>query len=213
MSLVRAAQEGDDLAFSELVRAYQDIAVAYATVVLRDYHLAEDAAQEAFVEAYRALPSLRQPAAFARWLRTLVRKHCDRMTRRKRHRTTGLEAALAAGSPDPSPHETLEARETRASLREAIAALSDAERAVVLLYYMGERSHAEIAAFLRVTPNAVKTRLYSARRRLREHMEPIEKRLDAARPSGDPAFAERVRRMIRPEALTRSAPLQWSPGM
>jgi RNA polymerase sigma-70 factor (ECF subfamily) len=47
-ALVRAAQAGDELAFAELVRSYQDVAVAYATSVLRDYHLAEDAAQEAF---------------------------------------------------------------------------------------------------------------------------------------------------------------------
>jgi len=61
-SLVRAAQAGNDLAFAELVRTYQDIAVAYATSILKDYHLAEDAAQEAFVEAYRTLASLREPA-------------------------------------------------------------------------------------------------------------------------------------------------------
>jgi RNA polymerase sigma factor (sigma-70 family) len=84
VSLVRAAQTGDDLAFTELVRAYQDIAVAYATSILRDYQLAEDAAQEAFVEAYRELASLREPAAFAAWFRTIIFKHCDRMTRRKR---------------------------------------------------------------------------------------------------------------------------------
>ena len=65
-SLVRAAQAGDALSFAELVRAYQDMAVAYATSILRDYHLAEDAAQEAFVEVYRELASLREPAAFAR---------------------------------------------------------------------------------------------------------------------------------------------------
>jgi DNA-directed RNA polymerase specialized sigma24 family protein len=64
-SLVRAARAGDDFAFAELVRAYQDIAVAYATAILGDYHLAEDAAQEAFVEAYRELSALREPAAFA----------------------------------------------------------------------------------------------------------------------------------------------------
>ncbi|HSL71756.1 MAG TPA: sigma factor, partial [Longimicrobiales bacterium] len=81
--LVRSAQAGDDRAFAELVRSYQDIAVAYATSILRDYQLGEDAAQGAFVDAYRALPSLRDPAAFAGWLRTIVFKHCDRITRRK----------------------------------------------------------------------------------------------------------------------------------
>jgi RNA polymerase sigma-70 factor, ECF subfamily len=57
-ALVRAAQQGDEFAFTELVRAYQNIAVAYATSILGDYHLAEDAAQEAFVEAHRELPNL-----------------------------------------------------------------------------------------------------------------------------------------------------------
>ena len=82
--LVRSAQAGDELAFAELVRSHQDRAVAYATAILGDYHLAEDAAQEAFVDAYRELRSLREPAAFGGWLRTLVFKHCDRLTRGKR---------------------------------------------------------------------------------------------------------------------------------
>ena len=56
--LVRSAQAGDELAFAELVRSHQDRAVAYATAILGDYHLAEDAAQEAFVDAYRELRSL-----------------------------------------------------------------------------------------------------------------------------------------------------------
>jgi len=212
-SLVRAAQAGDDLAFAELVRAYQDIAVAYATAILRDYHLAEDAAQEAFVEAYRELSALREPAAFAAWFRTIIFKHCDRMTRRKRHPVATLDAALEVASPEPSPHEILELQETRASVWKAIAALSEAERAVVLLYYMGEQSQAVIAEFLSITANAVKTRLYSARKRLRKHMERVEESLNAARPSGDSRFADKVQRMIRPEALKKNDLLYWSPGI
>jgi RNA polymerase sigma factor (sigma-70 family) len=211
--LVHAAQACNDFAFAELVRAYQDIAVAYATSILGDYHLAEDAAQEAFVEAHRELANLREPAAFAAWFRTIVFKHCDRLTRRKRHLLTGLEAALEVASPEPSPHEALESRATQKSVREAIAALSDTERQVVLLYYMGEHSTAAIAAFLEITINAVKTRLYSARRRLRKHMGHIEENLNAARPSSDPKFAEKVQRMIQPEALKKKEPLTWSPGM
>jgi RNA polymerase sigma factor (sigma-70 family) len=196
-----------------LVRAYQDIAVAYATSILGDFHLAEDAAQEAFVEAYRELKSLREPAAFGAWFRTIIFKHCDRMTRRKRHPLTGLEAALEVASSEPSPHEILETREIEASVREAIAALSEAERQVVLLYYMGDHSHATIAKFLEITPNTVKTRLYSARQRLRKHIGQIEKNLQTARPSSDPKFAEKVQRMIQPEALKKNEPLTWSAGM
>jgi RNA polymerase sigma factor (sigma-70 family) len=212
-SLVCAAQTGDDLAFAELVCAYQDMAVAYATSILGDYHLAEDAAQEAFVEAHRALPDLREPIAFAAWFRKIIFKHCDRLTRRKQPPFAGLEDALEVASPEPSAQETLESRSFQQSVRAAIAALSEAERQVVLLYYMGEHSTAAIAAFLEITINAVKTRLYGARKRLRQQMGDIEKNLQAARPSGDRKFAEKVQRMIQPEALKKNERLYWSPGI
>jgi len=211
--LVSRARVGDELAFAELVRSHQDRAVAYATAILGDYHLAEDAAQEAFVDAYRELGSLREPAAFGSWFRRIVFKHCDRLTRGKRPALSGLESALDIASPGLSPLEALETGETHAALRNAIAALSQAEQQAVLLFYMGECSHAEIAAFLGVTSNAVKTRLYSARKRLRRHMDDIEKRLKGARPSGDSSFADRVARMIQPEALKQKKPWLWSPGI
>jgi RNA polymerase sigma factor (sigma-70 family) len=154
--LVSSAQAGDEQAFAELVHLHQNRAVAYATAILGDYHVAQDAAQEAFVDAYRELRSLREPAAFGRWLRTTVFKHCDRLTRRKRLPTSGLESALDVASAGPSPHEAFEAREGRAALREAIATLSAAQQQAVLLFYMGECSHAEIAAFLGVTSNTAK---------------------------------------------------------
>ncbi|MBZ5535729.1 MAG: sigma-70 family RNA polymerase sigma factor [Acidobacteriia bacterium] len=200
MSLVRAAQAGDDLAFAELVRSYQNMAVAYANSILGDYHLAEDASQEAFVDAYRELSSLREPAAFAAWFRTILFKHCDRLTRRKRHPITGLNAAFEVASPHPSPHETLESQDAQTLVRDAVSTLSDSERAVVLLYYMSEHSHATIAEFLGVTSNTVKTRLYSARQRLRKHMRYLEEDFEAARPSSNPRFAGRV--------LSATLPLQ-----
>ncbi len=116
-------------------------------------------------------------------------------------------------SPEPSPHEILESREIAALVREAIASLSEPERQVVLLYYMGDHSQADIAKFLEITPNTVKTRLYSARQRLRKQMAQVEKNLQTARPSRDPKFAEKVQRMIQPEALKKNEPLTWSPGM
>jgi len=213
VALVRAAQTGDERAFAALVAAFQDVAVAYATSLVRDYHLAEDATQEAFVDAYRALASLREPAAFPSWFRRIVFKHCDRITRRKEHALAPLAVALEVASTGPSALDTLEVRETQHALSTAIATLSDAEQRAVLLFYMGDQSLASIADFLGVTANAVKTRLYSARRRLRAHMSDIEKRLDAARPSSDDRFAAAVSRMIQPDALKQQRPWEWSPGI
>lgn len=212
-TLVKAAQAGDTEAFTGLVRAAQDISVAYATSLLHDYHLAQDAAQEAFVEAYLELPRLREPLAFSAWLRTVVFKHCDRITRRKQHQARGLDAAREVVSAALSPQELLERRELQAQVQQAIAALPNAQRQVVLLFYMGEHSTAAIAEFLEVTPNTVKTRLYAARKKLKTIMEALDQDLGAARPSSSHAFTQKVQRMIQPEELKKREPLKWSAGM
>src|SRR5262245_51681976 len=71
-------------AFAEIVRRYQDLVYGYAFSRLRDRALAEDAAQETFLAAYRALPRLADPEALPGWLRRLARTHALRQTRRAR---------------------------------------------------------------------------------------------------------------------------------
>ena len=71
-TLVLDAQTGNLDAFNNLVRRFQDMAVGYAYAILRDFQFAEDAAQEAFISAWLFLDSLREPKAFAGWLRRLV---------------------------------------------------------------------------------------------------------------------------------------------
>lgn len=81
--LVRRTRDGDADAYAEIVRRFQDMAVGYAYALLSDFQLAEDAAQEAFLEAYRQLYTWREPAAFPGWFRRIVFKQCDRITRRR----------------------------------------------------------------------------------------------------------------------------------
>jgi DNA-directed RNA polymerase specialized sigma24 family protein len=109
-NLVRSAQRGDDRSFAVLVSEYQALAVAYAASLIGDYHLGEDAAQEAFVDMHRSLASLRDPRAFLGWFRTIVFKHADRITRRKRHPIAPADAADAVASSQPSLARTLEAQ-------------------------------------------------------------------------------------------------------
>src|SRR5579862_2325820 len=200
VSLVRRAQSGDGAAFNRIVCRYQDMAVGYARALLGRFDLAEDAAQEAFLEVYRHLPELQEPDKFAAWLRKILFKHCDRMTRRIRVLTVSLEAAADVASTS-SPYAEVERRHTRVAVQAVIQTLPDAERTVVVLYYIADYSQREIAAFLGITPNAVKTRLYSARKRLQERMIPmVQDDLNDQRPSRDSRFAERV--------LTSALPLQ-----
>ena len=94
IAVVERAQSGDLAAFAELVVAFQDLAVGTAFGWLREIELARDATQEAFLDAHLHLRELREPAAFPAWLRTLVVKHCDRVTRRPRAALTPLESAF-----------------------------------------------------------------------------------------------------------------------
>ena len=190
--LVVRAQAGDLDAYAALVRRFQDMAVGYSFARLGDFHLAEDAAQEAFLSAFRDLAQLRDPAAFPGWFRTVVFKQCDRLIRRKQVPTVPLEVAagLAAGR---DPAETVERRALQEQVAAAIRMLPEHQRMVVMLFYMGDYSHAEIAAFLGMPVATVRTRLHAARKRLHQRMlTMIQDNLREQRPSRDDGFAERL---------------------
>lgn len=196
-ALVARAQRGDADAFCALVAAHQDMAIAYAAAILGDFHLGQDAAQDAFIEAYQRLPLLRNPGVFRHWLKLLVRKHCDRETRGKGwdRIVPGLPEEHA-GAADPIERLLLD--DDRRRVQEAVNTLSEEHRQVVLLFYMGTHSHAEIAEFLGVPAKTVKSRLHAARTQLKRRMLAMaEDVFDTLRPSKDEAFQERVRALIQ----------------
>ena len=92
-SLLTLATAGNSEAYDRIVARFRDMAYSYAYAILRDFGLAEDATQEAFLQAFQDLPRLREPGAFPGWLRRIVFKECDRLTRRKRLPTVPLEEA------------------------------------------------------------------------------------------------------------------------
>ena len=198
--LVLKAQKGDPAAFGDLVRRFQDMAVGYAYTILNDWHLAEDAAQEAFIEAHRVLAQLQEPLAFPTWLRRIVFKQCDRLTRKKQVPTVELtvEAIVTDGD---DPNHVVEGMEMQEQISNAIQALPTEERAVLTLFYLSSYSHKEIAAFLELPLATVNNRLRSARKhlmkRLQERMmEMVTENLQTQRPSRNDEFAERVLNFI-----------------
>ena len=93
------AKAGNLDGFASLVERFQDMAVGYSYSILGDFHLAEDAAQEAFLEAYPNLHKVYGPEAFPSWFKRIVFKHCDRVLRRKTLAAAQLEDAdQVAGS-------------------------------------------------------------------------------------------------------------------
>jgi len=190
---VSEVQAGDDARFSELVESFQDMAVGYAYSILGDFQLAEDAAQEAFLDSYRHIRDLREPLAFPSWLRRIVFKHCDRRTRRRTPPMLSFEEISDARSNDPSPADVAERNEMRDRLVDALGLLPEKQRAVLVLHYMSGHSLAELSAFLNVPGGTVKKRLHDGREKLREILtDEVTDGLRRRRPSRDSSFAEGV---------------------
>ena len=146
---------------------FHRMAQGYALALLRDPGLAEDACQEAFVDAFLHLNQLRVDAAFPGWFRRIVRKHADRQ---RRSRLLAVELGELPGARDPLA-TILEAEERR-SVQEEVAALPGRLRDSIALFYGASLTVDEIASFLCVTPSAVKKRLFDARARLRQSLPP-----------------------------------------
>lgn len=182
LELVTAAQAGDRTAYGALVARFQDLATGYAFGILQDLGAAEDAAQDAFVEAFHRLDQLRVAQAFPSWLRRIVFKHCDRRTRRR-----AVEAPVPA--PPEGADEALDRARARAWVRAAVEGLPEHERIVVALHYFGESAQADVADFLELPLSTVKKRLYSARRRLEAKRS---QDVQTLRPSRNPTFTDRI---------------------
>src|ERR1043165_5685344 len=113
-TLIGRIRSGDEDAYAAMVARFQDMAVGYAYSLLKDFQLAEDAAQEAFFEAYRGLGSLREAAAFAGWFRRIVFKQCDRLIRIKQPALAPLETIEAQACGRLLQTDALERREMNA---------------------------------------------------------------------------------------------------
>ncbi len=169
-STITRAQAGDLEAYGQLVGRFQDMACGYAYSILGDFDLAQDAAQDAFIQAYRELGSLREPNAFSSWLRRIIFTECSRMTRGKKIPTVPLDAILEVESSEPGPDRLAEQGELRDRVLSTVRSLPEREREVTTLFYINGYSHDDIAGFLDVPVSTVKSRLHTSRKRLKERM-------------------------------------------
>lgn len=188
-ALVGRARGGDRSAFTALVGRYRGMVYAAAFCYLGNAEDAQDAAQEAFVAAYRQLGQLREPDHFAPWLRRLTLNGCADALRRRGARLLSLDgdaACQALTTPDAAAGIV-----TRLAVREALECLPERARLTVTLCYLEGYSHAEVARFLGVPVNTVRSRLQHAKHKLREEMrDMVHEGLNEGRP--DEAWTRRV---------------------
>jgi RNA polymerase sigma factor (sigma-70 family) len=144
------------------------MACASAYAILEGVHLAEDVAQEAFLEAYLTVAKLREQAAFASWLRRIILKNADRLTRGKRLMCSSLETVADVLMDTAGPTEIAETNEVRAQVRRALCALPERLRMTLVLFYGTGYTLKDITALLDVPVTTVKKWLYDGRQRLKE---------------------------------------------
>ena len=164
--LVSRAIDGDGDAFESVASHFWDKSVRYADFLLSDHHLAEDAVQEAFLEAHSDIGTVREPAAFPKWLRQLVFKQCDRITRRPQLPSQPLGSVEESLSDSTGPYDGIAEHERHAFVRQAVQALPPDLRRVVELHYFTGLKVREVGHVLSRPEGGVKERLYTARKRL-----------------------------------------------
>jgi len=168
--LVERAARGDVGAYEQIMQAHQGIAFRTAYLVAGNAADAEEATQDGFLKAYRALGRFRRGAPFRPWLLQIVANEA-RNRRRSAGRRAGLELRVAAESPPgdaaPSPEGALLDAERRGALLAALEKLREEERLVIACRYFLDLSEAETAATLGIRPGPVKSRVSRALERLR----------------------------------------------
>ena len=178
--LARLVAGGDQAAFEAVMRRYNRALYRTARAILRDDAEAEDALQEAYLQAYRTMGSYRGEARLSTWLARVVANEALMRLRKQARRSAivplqpGVAVEeineIAEGGMDKQPESSAHRAEVRKMLEERIDALPGAYRAVFMLRAVEELSVEETAEVLGLPAGTVRTRLFRARAMLREAM-------------------------------------------
>jgi RNA polymerase sigma-70 factor (ECF subfamily) len=160
------AARGDGAAFEGLVTRYEAPLFRVAFRMLGDYDDARDATQTAFIKAYEKLGTFDPRFKFFSWIYRILLNECLN-ARRSRQPREALTADLPATG---TPVDRLEAEDRRRMVQQALLALPDDYRQVIVLRHFGELNYDEIASTLGIPAKTVKSRLYTARQRLMEFL-------------------------------------------
>ena len=171
--LVERARSGDRLAFAELVAIKGDGLYAAAFRIVRDVEVAQDAVQQALLDAWRDLPSLRDLSRFEAWVTRLVLRSCYDEVERQRRFTSHLNwlGVNAANRDEPSSPDSSLTMTQRDQLERGLRRLSADHRAVLVLRFYLDLPLTDIARRLEIPVGTARSRLHYSMRRLRAALE------------------------------------------
>ncbi len=165
-----AAQNGDQWAFTNLIQRYERAVYNLCYRMLGNPNAAEDAAQEAFLRAYKAIHRYDPGRKFSTWVLSIASNYCIDQLRKKRLLTLSFDEMpyLDVSEKKPGPEGQLLIGERQDEVRRLLGQLSDTDRAAIIMRYWYDFSYDEIGEILSLTNSAVKSRLHRARRTLAE---------------------------------------------
>jgi len=191
--LIKKSIGGDTEAFGEVVERYQDMAVGYAYSILKDFHYAQDAAQEAFIQAYLNIKKLSEPKAFCSWLRKIVFSSCNRIIRKKKFNTISLDIIEEVPNYEDNTLNEFNKIYTRNQILSILKSLPKEQRSLIVLHYINDYSYKEIAAFLNLPVTTINNRIHSAKKKIkREMFYMFEENIQTIRVSGNSEFKKQV---------------------
>lgn len=168
-NIVHRAQKGDAEAFGQLVEAYQGQVYRLTLRMGLSPADAEEAAQEAFIAAWKGLPRFRGDSRFSTWLYSLATHAAiDLMRREKKYKDSADIEDVVLPDEAASPQEVLEKQETRDAVQNALQTLSPRAREILLLRYQAELGYEEIGEVLGLPGGTVKSRINRAKAQLKE---------------------------------------------
>ncbi len=171
-TLVQAAQAGDRFAFGELFERFERHVMAIALRRLGDYTEAQELCQDVFIQAMKKIGQLREPQAFAGWLRSITnRMAINRLVRRPADRATEQEALDAACVETATPLSEALADERKDGVRAGLAQLGRLDRETLEAFYVRGQSLIEMSDAFDAPVGTIKRRLHVARKRLAKHVE------------------------------------------
>ena len=178
VQLIRRILSGDEAAFSTLVQKHQKSVHALVWRKIGDFHIAEEITQDTFLRVYKSLATLKDPNLFAGWLYVIANRLCINWSEKNNPAIQSLEdTPMEEIEESTYTHYLSEQREVEVSdyhceiAQKLLQKLPESERTVVTLYYLGEMTAKEIAKFLGVSVNTIKSRIRRARARLQNQEE------------------------------------------
>jgi len=169
--LIKRTLSGDRNAFGQIVTRYRESAVRVAASIVGDIDIAKDITQVAFIKAYRALGRFDIHAPFLPWFYKILKNSCRDHLRKKRRFSNMVERFRVKADKVPDMREEVQRQEIQEKVRAAVRSLSPKDREIIELKHFAGLSYSEMSKVLQIPKGTVMSRLFYARKALREILE------------------------------------------